>query len=49
MRAVHYSRVSVWLHWSIGCVLLAQIAFGFLLDEIAPRHTPARAGRVWRH
>ena len=35
-----YGRVAICLHWSIGLLLLAQIAFGFLLDDIAPRGTP---------
>ena len=37
-----YGRVAVALHWLIGAVLGAQIAFGFLLDDIAPR------GSAWR-
>jgi cytochrome b561 len=44
-----YGRVAAWLHWAIGIALLAQIAFGFLLDEIAPRGTPARAGVINLH
>jgi len=35
-----YDAVAVALHWLIGVALLAQISFGFLLDEIAPRGTP---------
>jgi len=30
------------LHWLIGLALLGQIAFGFLLDELAPRGAPGR-------
>jgi len=45
----HYDRVAVALHWLIGFALLGQIAFGFLLDELAPRNTPARAGIVNLH
>ena len=37
------------LHWLIGVLLLAEIAFGFLLDEIAPRGTPSRAGVINLH
>lgn len=44
-----YDRVAAWLHWSIGALLLAEIAFGLLLDEIAPRGTPARAGVINLH
>lgn len=47
--APRYGRVAIALHWLIGAALLAQIAFGFLLDEIAPRGTPARAGVVNLH
>ena len=38
-----YDRVAATLHWLIGVALLAQIVFGFLLDDIAPRGTPSRA------
>ena len=44
-----YDRVAAWLHWGIGVLLLAEIAFGLLLDEIAPRGTPARAGVINLH
>ena len=44
-----YDRVARLLHWLIGTLLLAQIAFGFLLDDIAPRNTPARAGVINTH
>jgi cytochrome b561 len=44
-----YGRTAAWLHWAIGLALLAQIGFGFLLDEIAPRGTPARAGVINLH
>jgi len=46
---VRYDRVSAWLHWGIGLLLLAEIAFGLLLDEIAPRGAPARAGIINLH
>lgn len=39
----HYDRVAVALHWAIGLALIGQIAFGFLLNDIAPRGTPGRA------
>jgi cytochrome b561 len=44
-----YDRVAAWLHWGIGVLLLAEIAFGFLLDEIAPRGTPERGGVINLH
>jgi len=44
-----YGRVASALHWLIGVALLAQIAFGFALDELAPRGTPARAGTINLH
>jgi len=44
-----YDRVAAWLHWGIGVLLLAEIAFGLLLDEIAPRGTPARTGVINLH
>jgi cytochrome b561 len=31
-----YGAVAIALHWAIGIALLAQIAFGFLLDDLAP-------------
>ncbi len=44
-----YDRVAAALHWVIGLALLAQIAFGFLLDDIAPRGTPSRATVINLH
>jgi cytochrome b561 len=49
VTALRYGRVSMLLHWLIGIALLGQIAFGFLLDEIAPRNTPARTGVINLH
>jgi cytochrome b561 len=49
MDEPRYGRIAMLLHWLIGAALLAQIAFGFLLDEIAPRNTPARAGVINLH
>ena len=48
-KALRYDRVAAWLHWSIGLLLLAEIAFGLLLDEIAPRGTPARGSVINLH
>jgi len=47
--AARYDRVAAVLHWLIGVALLAQIAFGFLLDEIAPRGTPSRGAVINLH
>ena len=47
--APRYTRTAVVLHWLIGVALLAEIAFGFLLDDIAPRGTPARAVTINLH
>ena len=45
----HYGRFASALHWLIGIALLAEIVFGFLLDDIAPRGTPARAAVINLH
>lgn len=42
MLGHRHDRVATAMHWGIGLALLAQIAFGFALDGIAPRGTPAR-------
>jgi len=47
--ASRYDTVAILLHWLIGAALLAQIAFGFLLDDLAPRGTPARSGIINLH
>ena len=44
-----YGRVAIALHWLIALALFGQIAFGFLLDDIAPRNTPARAATINLH
>ena len=49
MPAARYGRVAIALHWLIGAALIAQITFGFLLDDIAPRGTPARAATINLH
>jgi cytochrome b561 len=49
MQPPRYGRTAVWLHWLIGLALIAQIVFGFALDEIAPRNTPARAATINLH
>ncbi|HEX4233863.1 MAG TPA: cytochrome b [Caldimonas sp.] len=46
---LRYDRVAVWLHWGIGALLLVEIAFGLLLDDIAPRGTPARGAVINLH
>ncbi len=49
MESSRYTRTAIWLHWLIGLALISQICFGFLLDEIAPRGTPPRAGVINLH
>ena len=44
-----YTRVAIALHWLIGLAVLGQIGFGFLLDDLAPRGTPARAATINLH
>ena len=46
---IRYDGVAVALHWLIGLAMLGQIAFGFLLDTLAPRGTPARASTINVH
>jgi cytochrome b561 len=46
---MRYTRTAIWLHWLLALALFGQIAFGFLLDEIAPRDTPARSGVINLH
>lgn len=48
-EAQHYTRTAVLMHWLLGLALLAQIGFGFSLDAIAPRGTPARAATINLH
>ena len=48
-RGARYDRVAAWLHWSIGIALLGEIAFGLVLDQIAPRGTAARSGVINLH
>jgi cytochrome b561 len=45
----HYDRVAAALHWLIGAALLGQVAFGFLLDDIAPAGTPSRGAVINLH
>ena len=44
-----YGRVASLLHWVIGLAVIGQIAFGFLLDDIAPRGTPSRGTVINLH
>ena len=44
-----YDKVASALHWLIGIAMLAQIVFGLLLDEIAPRGTPSRGAVINLH
>jgi cytochrome b561 len=43
-----YNRIAVALHWIIGLALMAQIAFGWILDQFA-RGSPARAAAINMH
>ena len=49
VRTLRHDRMTIALHWVIGIALLAEVAFGFLLDDLAPRGTPARAGVITLH
>jgi cytochrome b561 len=44
-----YDRVARALHWLVALALLAQVVFGFALDEIAPRGTPSRSAVINLH
>ncbi|MDE2145876.1 MAG: cytochrome b [Burkholderiales bacterium] len=44
-----YDGVSIALHWFIAAALAAQSLFGWFMDDIAARGTPARAGVVNLH
>ena len=48
-EASSYGRVAAALNWLIGLALLGQIVFGFLLDDLAPRGTPARGAVINLH
>ncbi|MDE2082241.1 MAG: cytochrome b [Burkholderiales bacterium] len=47
--AVRYDGVAITLHWLIAAALTAQSLFGWFMDDIAARGTPARAGVVNLH
>jgi cytochrome b561 len=47
--ATHYGRFASALHGVSGIALVAEIVFGLLLDEIAPRGTPARGAVINLH
>ena len=49
MQTERYDSFARLLHWLIGLALIAQIGFGFLLDDLAPRNTPARANVINLH
>ncbi|HEX2495004.1 MAG TPA: cytochrome b [Steroidobacter sp.] len=46
--STRYTRTAVVLHWLVAAILLAQIPFGWYVDEI-PRGTPARAWYINLH
>jgi cytochrome b561 len=49
LDASRYDRVSILLHWLIAFALIGEVGFGYLLDAIAPRGTPERAGVINLH
>lgn len=49
MTTAAYARRIRWLHALMALALLAQLAFGFALNEIAPRGTPARGVLINLH
>lgn len=49
MATPRYDAFARWLHALMALALLAQIGFGFALDEIAPRGTPARGAVINLH
>lgn len=44
-----YGWFAILLHWLIGLALIGQVAFGLMLDDIAPRGTPSRGTVVNLH
>jgi cytochrome b561 len=46
--STRYSRTAIFLHWLLVALLLAQIGFGWFLDDV-PRGTPARTIYVNLH
>ena len=45
----HYNRASIVIHWVLALALIGQLTFGVVLDDIAPRGTPARGGVINLH
>ena len=41
--------MAIALHWAVGAALLGEMAFGYLLDDIAARGTPARGAVINLH
>lgn len=48
-QPIPYDPVAIAFHWLIGVALIGQIVFGVLLDELAPRGTPARGAIINLH
>jgi cytochrome b561 len=40
---VGYTTAAIWLHWTIAALLLAQLALGWIMNEVLPDHTPNQA------
>ncbi len=49
MNDARYDRVAVTLHWLMALAVIGQLVFGLMLDDLAPRGTPARAGVINLH
>lgn len=49
MKDHRYGKVAMGLHWLLGLLLIGQLVFGFLLDDIAPRGTPLRGSVINLH
>jgi cytochrome b561 len=49
MQDPRYGKVAIGFHWLIALCLIGQMAFGFLLDDIAPRGTPMRGPTINLH
>ena len=48
-EARRFTRTAIALHWLLALLLLAQLAFGWLVLDDIPRNTPARGFWVNQH
>jgi cytochrome b561 len=37
-----YATTAIWLHWTIAALIVAQIALGWIMNEVVADHTPAQ-------